>query len=74
MWATDANVIIYYHSAILSRLIDKCDLPLSPKILAFIKKISPAAWRNIHFNGQYIFRDNGQPIDLEAIVADLSLE
>lgn len=69
-----ANTIIYYHSAILSRLLDKYESPLNPKILAFIKKISPVAWRNIHFNGQYIFRDSGQPIDLDAIVADLALE
>jgi TnpA family transposase len=69
-----ANAIIYYHSAILSRLLDKYESPLNPKILAFIKKISPAAWRNIHFNGQYIFRDSGQTIDLDAIVADLTLE
>ena len=38
-----------------------------------IKKLSPAAWRHIHLNGRYTFRDSGQMIDLDAIVAELSL-
>jgi hypothetical protein len=37
-----------------------------------IKKMSPAAWRHIHLNGHYTFRD-GQLIDLDAIVAGLEL-
>jgi len=68
-----ANAIIYYNSAILSRLLAKYETCPSPKILAMIKKISPAAWRHIHLNGRYTFRDSGQMIDLDAIVAELSL-
>ncbi len=68
-----ANAIIYYNSAILSRLLAKYGTSPSPKILAMIKKISPAAWRHIHLNGRYTFRDSGQMIDLDAIVAELSL-
>ena len=45
----------------------------SAKVLALIKKVSPAAWRHIHLNGRYTFRDSGQMIDLDAIVAGLSL-
>lgn len=37
------------------------------------KKISPAAWRHVHLNGHYTFRDTRQPIDLDAIVAELDL-
>jgi hypothetical protein len=33
-----------------------------------LRKISPVAWQHIHFLGHYLFRD-GQPIDLEAILA-----
>jgi hypothetical protein len=43
------------------------------KALAMIKKVSPAAWRHIHPNGRYTFRDSGQVIDLNAIVAGLNL-
>ena len=41
--------------------------------LAMIQKVSPAAWRHIHLNGRYTFRDSGQVIDLDAIVAGLNL-
>lgn len=69
-----ANAIIYYNSAILSRILDKYEASPKLKILTLIKKVSPAAWRNIHFNGHYAFRDKGQNIDLDAIVAKLELE
>ena len=65
-----ANVIIYYNSAILSRLLRNRGEGNS-KALALVKKISPAAWRHIHLNGHYTFRDAGQVIDLDAIVAGL---
>ena len=69
-----ANAIIYYNSAILSRLLTKYGSSPSVKALALIKKISPAAWRHIHLNGRYTFRDNGQVIDLDAIVAGLECD
>jgi hypothetical protein len=68
-----ANAIIYYNSAILSRLLAKYGTSPSVKALAMIKKISPAAWRHIHLNGRYTFRDSGQVIDLDALVAGLNL-
>jgi TnpA family transposase len=68
-----ANAIIYYNSAVLSRLLAKYGSSPSVKVLAMIKKISPAAWRHIHLNGRYTFRDNGQVVDLDAIVAGLNL-
>ena len=68
-----ANAIIYYNSAILSRLLTRYGPCPGVKALAMIKKISPAAWRHIHLNGRYTFRDNGQVIDLDAIVAGLNL-
>jgi TnpA family transposase len=69
-----ANTIVYYNSAILSRLLENCEASPNPKILALIKKLSPVAWRHIHLNGHYTFRGSGQVIDLDAIVAGLVLE
>ena len=46
-----ANAIIYYNSAILSRLLTKYEVDGNAKALALIKKISPTAWRHIHLNG-----------------------
>jgi TnpA family transposase len=68
-----ANAIIYYNSAILSRLLTKCETSGNEKALALLKKISPAAWRHIHLNGHYTFHGDGQIIDLDAIVAGLEL-
>ena len=68
-----ANAIIYYNSAILSRLLIRYEENQNAKALEMIQKISPAAWRHIHMNGHYTFRGNGQPIDLDAIIAGLDL-
>jgi TnpA family transposase len=68
-----ANVIIYYNSAILSRLLGKYEAGRNAKALALLKKTSPAAWRHVHLNGHYTFRGKGQLIDLDAIVAVLDL-
>ena len=68
-----ANAIIYYNSAILSRLLTKCEASGNEKALALLKKISPAAWRHIHLNGHYTFHGDGQIIDLDVIVAGLEL-
>jgi len=43
------------------------------KALALIKKISPAAWRHLQLNGHYTFRGGGKTIDLDALVAELTL-
>jgi tetratricopeptide (TPR) repeat protein len=68
-----ANAIIYYNSAILSRLLTKYEASGNAKALVLIKKMSPTAWRHIHLNGHYTFRGDGQLIDLDAIVARLEL-
>jgi len=68
-----ANAIIYYNSAILSRLLTKCETSGNEKSLALLKKISPAACHHIHLNGHYTFHGDGQIIDLDAIVAGLEL-
>ena len=68
-----ANVIIYYNSAILSRLLTTYEASQNGKGLALLKKISPAAWRHIHLNGHYTFRGGGQVIDLDVILAGLDL-
>ncbi len=69
-----ANAIIYYNSAILSKLLIKYESNTNPRFLELLKKISPVAWRNIHLNGHYTFRGSGQVIDLDEIVAGLILK
>jgi hypothetical protein len=38
-----------------------------------LKAISPVAWQHIHFLGHYTFRDNRHPIDLDALLANVTL-
>lgn len=44
------------------------------KALALLQKISPVAWQHIHFLGHYTFRDDTNLIDLEAMLANVTLE
>lgn len=69
-----ANTIVYGNSAILSRLLEKYEASGNEKALALVKSMSPAAWRHIHLNGHYTFRDDGEAIDLDAVVQGLDLE
>jgi TnpA family transposase len=69
-----ANVIIYFNSAILSRLLDKYHTSKNAKALALLKKIFPTAWQHIYFHGHYSFCGRRIPIDLDAMLANLTLE
>ena len=69
-----ANVVIAYNSIMLSLLLDKHKAVSDEKIMALLQKISPVAWQHIHFLGHYAFRNNYNPIDLEAMLADIILE
>jgi hypothetical protein len=68
-----ANAVIYYNSAILSRLLTKYESSGNTKALALITQISPVAWRHNLLNGYYTFQSDGKMIDLDALVAGLEL-
>jgi hypothetical protein len=68
-----ANAIVYYNSAILSRLLQRFEACGNEKALMVVKSVSPAAWRHVHLNGHYTFRGSGQAIDLDAVVQGLDL-
>jgi TnpA family transposase len=67
------NAIVFYNSAILSRLLEKYAASGNDTALALITSTSPVAWQHVHLNGRYAFRDGGQPIDLDAIIEGLKL-
>lgn len=69
-----ANAIVFYNSAILSRLLAKCEAGGSEKALALVQSVSPAAWRHVHLNGHYTFRGGGQALDLETIIQGVQLQ
>ncbi len=68
-----ANAIIYYNSAILSRVLTKSETNGSDNIPELIRKISPVAWQHILLNGHYSFLNDGKVIDMDALVAGLKL-
>jgi TnpA family transposase len=68
-----ANAIIYYNSAILSRLLTKYEAGSNAKALALITQVSPTAWRHILLNGHYTFQSDGKLLDLDALVEGLEL-
>ena len=68
-----ANVIIYYNSAILSRLLARYEASGNTKALSLITQMSPIAWRHIMMNGHYIFHGKGNVVDLDAIITGLDL-
>ncbi len=68
-----ANVIIAYNSILLSTLLERYRSAGNRKAILLLQKISPVAWRHIHFLGRYLFRDRGHPIDLDALLAHVSL-
>ncbi len=67
-----ANVVIAYNSIILSLLVDKYKAAGNEKVIAQLQKISPVAWQHIHFLGHYDFKNNHNPIDFEAMLADIT--
>ena len=55
-------------------LMDKYQTTKNSKALVLLKNISPVAWQNIHFHGHYTFCGSRHPINLDAMVANLTLE
>jgi hypothetical protein len=43
------------------------------KALERLRRMSPVAWRHIHFLGHYLFKDQQHPIDLAALLAGVEL-
>lgn len=68
-----ANSIIYYNSAILSKLRDKYEAEGNQKALILLRRISPVAWQHIHFYGHLVFLDENI-IDLDEVIKLLILD
>ncbi|KKF35107.1 transposase [Erwinia tracheiphila] len=69
-----SNAIIYYNSAILSRLLERLEAEGNVKDIEALSRISPVAWQHILLNGHYTFQSSDEIIDLDALVAVLKLE
>jgi hypothetical protein len=68
-----SNAIVYYNSAILSRLLERLEAEGDDKGIENLPRISPVAWQHILLNGHYTFQKSNEIIDLDVLVAGLKL-
>ena len=62
-----ANAIIYFNSAVLSKLLHYFEQSGDAANLDRTKRVSPVAWVNINLNGTYSFSFEQNMIDLDEI-------
>ncbi|GKX52926.1 hypothetical protein SOASR029_32350 [Budvicia aquatica] len=67
------NTIVYYNSAIQSRLLERLEAEGNAKDIEALTWISPVAWQHILLNGHYTFQSSNELIDLDALVVGLKL-
>jgi hypothetical protein len=63
------NCIIYYNSAILSRILEAKLAVGDTAGAAQMAHVSPVAWQHINFYGRYEFTTGMSPIDIDGLVA-----
>ncbi len=68
-----SNTIVYYNSAILSRLLERLEAECDAKGIETLARISPVAWQYILLNGHFTFQSCDEIIDLDALVTGLKL-
>lgn len=64
-----ANVVIYYNTALLSKVYEQKVAAGDMDAIAFIQGMSPVAWQHVNMFGSFEFSDESPDIDLEALVA-----
>ncbi|ECY7604049.1 transposase [Salmonella enterica subsp. enterica] len=68
-----SSVIIYYNSALLSRLLQKYEANGNTRGRESLRRLSPVAWQHIFLNGHYTFVSEGGELDLDAMIEGLDL-
>jgi hypothetical protein len=64
-----ANAVIYYNTALLSKVYEQKVAAGDLDAIAFIQGMSPVAWQHVNMFGSFEFSDDEQGIDLEALAA-----
>ncbi|WP_139686238.1 Tn3 family transposase [Vibrio tasmaniensis] len=67
-----SSIIIYYNSALLSRVLKKCEKTSTKHELELLSRISPVAWQHIFLNGHYTFVSQGKELDLDTILEGIT--
>ncbi len=66
------NCIIFYNATILSELLLLREADGDIEQVTRFKHVSPVAWQHINFYGRYEFKRSSEPIDLDALIQELS--
>ncbi len=64
-----ANAVIYYNTALLSKVYEQKVAAGDLDAIAFFQGMSPVAWQHVNMFGSFEFSDDEQSIDLEALAA-----
>jgi TnpA family transposase len=64
-----ANAIIYYNTLLLSRVYEQKLAANDHEAVAFLKSVSPIAWRNVNLIGNFNFDMDTPPVDIDALAA-----
>ena len=64
--------IDYYNATILSHLLAHKEGMGDQQGAALLKQVSLVAWQHINLHGRYEFRKSPEPIDIDALVQELS--
>ena len=66
-----ANAIIYYNTALLSRIYDQKRAAGDKAAIEVLKGMSPVAWQNVNLFGTFEFSPGKVSVDLDALAARL---
>jgi TnpA family transposase len=62
-----ANAVIYYNTALLSRIYARKQAAGDLEALEILRHISPVAWQHINLFGRFEFTQTGSRVDLDAL-------
>ena len=63
------NAIIYYNTALLSRVYEQKQAAQDQAALDAIQGMSPVAWQHVNLIGQFEFSADDSKVDIDALVA-----
>ena len=64
-----ANAVIYYNTALLSKVYEQKVAAGDLDAIAFIQGMSPVAWQHVNMYGSFEFSEDDHDIDLDALAA-----
>lgn len=62
-----ANAVIYYNTALLSKIYEKKLAEGDNEAIELLKGVSPVAWQNVNLYGNFVFTENAVDVDLDMI-------